>query len=217
MPKSTKKIDLRHGGTQIIDPAGVPVDWPGRNALSPWRKLPIMMQWRQVAPIHAGDTGEMLDKWVNRKRYTRWHNAWAQLVKEAKSHPWAEWRLVEDLLPRLFKRSPPGTLQWSQICKACQQWGVRPTEDDPQLARCVRCGAIAAPVKAPMTIGPLRVPASIATHVVLGVTDVLQVDRDLIEWAPPVPPELWFAFPPRRASRLPRHPECALAGLRRDR
>lgn len=211
---------LRHHGGQTIDPDGVPVGAPGRTKASRWRGEPVRLQWRQVAPIHAGDVGEMQEKWVTRRRYTRWDTAWSGLWREAKRHPWAEWRLVEDLLPRVGSRGPrPGQLRWSQICRSCQQWGVWP-EPGTDRAHCLRCGAEAAPAACETTIGPVRVPSIDATREdpVTCVTELTirswEPGRPII---PALPDSIAWAWPPRRTSRHKRHPDYALWGLRRDR
>lgn len=204
----------RHGGSVVVDPDGVPVGVLGRTKASRWRAPPLRLQWRQVAPIHAGDVGEMQEKWVTRRRYTRWNTGWAGLLREAKRNPWAEWQLVEDLLPRVGAKGPrPGQLRWSQICRSCQQWGVWP-EPGTDRAHCVRCGADAAPAACETTIGPLRVPS-------IDTTCVSQLPGQLpcvTEPTLPAPPDsIAWAWPPRRPFRHKRHPDYALWGLRRDR
>lgn len=208
------KRDLRHHGSQTIDPDGVPVGAPGRSRASRFRGEPVRLQWRQVAPIHAGDTGEMQEKWVTRKRYARWDTAYDAMWREARRHPWAEWRLIEDLLPRVGSRGPrPGQLRWSQICRHCQSWGVHPPEPgSPAPPDCLRCGAPAAPVDSETTIGPARVLPDHATQVAPNLSPI-----NLLPPPAPPPASIAWAWPARRARRHKRHPDYAHYGLRRDR
>lgn len=138
-----------------LDPDGVRVDGePGRT--SRWGRRPIMVQWRQTAPL-PGDRGLPSIGWHTRRRYVTWKGAMRRARLWAAEHPWAEWRITEQLIPRRGKRQlAAGAPQWSQLCAACGRWGVwadAATVD----ASCVRCGAAAAPAS-----GPQVLPADLA-------------------------------------------------------
>ena len=118
------------------------------------KRKPIKLMYRQLDPIHEMD--KRLMGATTRRRYASWPRAYKAMLKFAEEFPHWEWWLQEDLVRR-------GIHSWSQMCADCEKWGVTPVDDEPGVARCVRCGAEAPEQARPTRTEPVYRGAGPAT------------------------------------------------------